>query len=321
MFSLLSYGEVLVDFLPINGLANQNEAVSYHPLAGGAPANVAVAYAKLGANSYFAGGISEDNFGAMLMQQLVQENVNTALVQRIKNSNTAVVLVSLDESGERSFNFYRHDSADTQYDSTQVDEAYWQDIGVFHFCSNTLTSDAMYLDTLYAIKRAKENNTVISFDVNLRQQLWPDLSLLPTRVTACLEKSDIIKFSKDEAQYLANAMQLGLAAYYHFVLTLGAKLMVITDGANTIQVMTNNNCLMIDVPSITPVDTTAAGDSFIAGLLFYFNQQANAKSLLKLIEQEGLIANAVAFAASCGAFTCQKKGAFTALPKLTDLSG
>jgi len=316
MLSLLSYGEILVDFLP-----DTTNAQTYIPLAGGAPANVAVAYAKLGGSAYFAGGISEDNFGDMLMHQLTIEGINTSYVKRVAEANTALVLVSLDNSGERSFNFYRHNSADTQYSSAQIDEINWQDIGIFHYCSNTLTSDAMYNDTLYAIEKATANKVMISFDVNLRQQLWHDVTLLPNRVETCISKSDIVKLSKDEAIYLAKARQCDIEAYGNYLLTLGAKLILITDGANAVQVIASNYSTILNVPRITPVDTTAAGDSFIAGFLFYLRQNTNGNSqtLVNAIELSERISSAVLFGAKCGAFTCQQKGAFTALPSLTDL--
>ena len=156
MLSLLSYGEVLVDFLP----TSINDP-SYIPLAGGAPANVAVAYAKLGGTAYFAGGISEDNFGNMLMQELENEGVNTTFVKRIADANTALVLVSLDPCGERTFNFYRHNTADMKYGISQVDKIDWQNMAFFHFCSNTLTSQPIYSDTHYAIINAKKNLSLI----------------------------------------------------------------------------------------------------------------------------------------------------------------
>jgi fructokinase len=318
MLSLLSYGEVLVDFLP----TSVNDP-SYIPLAGGAPANVAVAYAKLGGTSYFAGGISEDNFGNMLIQELENEGVNTNFVKIIEDANTALVLVSLDSSGERTFNFYRHNTADTQYGISQVDNINWQNIGFFHFCSNTLTSQPMYSDTLYAITSAKKNNVLISFDVNLRQQLWQDLSVLMYRVEACIAESDIIKLSKDEARYLANIKQVDVESYINFILTLGPKLIVITDGPNAVQVTCDSFTVLVDVPRISPVDTTGAGDSFISGFLFSLAQSVeeneNINTLFDVIKQRDYISAAVLFGSKCGAFTCQKKGAFTALPSLTDL--
>jgi fructokinase len=318
MLSLLSYGEVLVDLLPTSV-----NVPSYTPLAGGAPANVAVAYAKLGGTSYFAGGISKDNFGNMLMQQLENEGVNTSYVSKIQDANTALVLVSLDKSGERTFNFYRHNTADTQYGRTAVDQIKWQAIGIFHYCSNTLTSESMFDDTLYAIEKAKANNVVISFDVNLRQQLWHDLTLLPTFVEACIKNSHIVKLSKDEAEYLAKCRKVDLEDYINYLLSLSVKLIVITDGANAVHVACVSFSATLDVPKISPVDTTAAGDSFIAGFLFSLvqsiNGNENTKALFNVIGQRNHVTAAVLFAAKCGAFTCNKKGAFTSLPKLIDL--
>ncbi|GLX78696.1 fructokinase [Thalassotalea insulae] len=316
MFSLLSFGEALVDFLPDN-----IEATSYTPLAGGAPANVAVAFAKLGGNSYFAGGISTDNFGTMLMQQLTEYGVNTSFVSQISDAISAIVLVGLDQTGERSFNFYRHHTADTQYTSADIANINWRDIGVFHFCSNTLTDETMYQNTLCAIKAAKSQNALISFDVNLRQQLWDDLTLLPARVSACIEKSDIIKLSKDEAQYLAQLQQLNIEQYTSQLLAQGVKLVVITDGANAVQFISPSFAGQQKVPEIKALDTTAAGDSFIASLLFYLTQYAgsNAIRVIQTIEKQALVTAAVKFASQCGALTCQRKGAFTALPLITEL--
>ncbi|MBA6262668.1 carbohydrate kinase [Colwellia sp. Bg11-12] len=318
MFSLLSYGEVLVDFLP----TSVNNP-SYIPLAGGAPANVAVAYAKLGGPGYFAGGVSEDSFGNMLMQALENEGVNTDFVKRIAGANTALVLVSLDSCGERTFNFYRHNTADMQYGISQVDKINWKNMGFFHFCSNTLTSQPMYSNTLYAIKNAKKNNVLISFDVNLRQQLWQDLSLLISRVEACIEESDIVKLSKDEAEYLAKIKQVDVDIYVQYLLLLGAKLIVITDGPNPVQVTCASFSIILKVPKVSPVDTTGAGDSFISGFLFSLAKSVeddeSIDTLFEIIEQREHVSAAVLFGANCGAFTCQKKGAFTALPHLTDI--
>jgi len=318
MISLLSYGEILVDFLP-----NSADASSYMPLAGGAPANVAVAFSKLGGESYFAGGLSTDNFGAMLMNKLSDEGVDTTYAKTIPDVNTALVLVSLDSSGERSFNFYRNNTADTKYSRAHIDEIQWQDIGVFHYCSNTLTNELMFSNTLYALDNAKANNVLISFDVNLRQQLWYDVTLLPYRVEKCVKKSDIIKLSKDEAEYLAKIKLLDVDGYINYLLSLGSKLIVMTDGPNAVQVTHENFKVLVEVAKISPVDTTGAGDSFISGLLFSLAQTVqknlNIASLFECIEQREQVSVAVIFAAKCGAFTCLKKGAFTALPLLSDL--
>jgi len=308
MFSLLSYGEVLVDFLPTDQGGN------FYPMAGGAPANVAVAFAKLGGKSFFAGGISNDNFGTMLFQELEKNNVNIKYVYRAEQANTALVLVSLDSAGERTFNFYRHDTADTQYEKTQIDKIHWQDIGLFHFCSNTLTNTSMHTNTLYAVKKAKLNNALVSFDVNLRQQLWSELNLLPERVHDGLKRSDLVKLSKDEALYLAAQADQSYQEYINSLIDLGIKLIIITDGANRVQVISSAFSSYINVPVIKAVDTTAAGDSFIASFIFSLTEQTQSSALTHTLNELDKVTNAVLFAAKCGAYTCQKKGAFAALP-------
>jgi len=308
MFSLLSYGEVLVDFLP------DAQGDTFYPMAGGAPANVAVAFAKLGGRSFFAGGISIDNFGTMLFQELEKNNVIIKYVYRVEQANTALVLVSLDSTGERSFNFYRHNTADTCYEKTQIDHINWQDISVFHFCSNTLTSTRMNSSSLYALEKAKLNNTLVSFDVNLRQQLWSELNLLPERVHACLKLSDLVKLSKDEAEYLAAQVDQSYQEYINSLIALGIKLIIITDGANRVQVISSAFSSYINVPVIKAVDTTAAGDSFIASFIFSLTEQTQSSTLTRTLIDLDKVTNAVLFAAKCGAYTCQKKGAFAALP-------
>ena len=313
MFSLLSYGEILVDFLPDT---NTN---SYSPMAGGAPANVAVAFAKLGGSSYFAGGISTDNFGKKLIQQLESENVKTEYVNVISHSNTALVLVSLAADGERSFNFYRHDTADTYYEKEQIDNIDWQDLDIFHFCSNTLTSKDLNNSSQYALKKAQLNNTLISFDANLRQQLWSNLALLPQRVKSAIKQSDVIKFSKEEVDYLAMQEGIDYQDYISQFTSSSSKLIIVTDGSKDVQIASATVNTFIPVPSIKAVDTTAAGDSFIASFLFSMSKQSSTTSLTRSLTDLHKVSNAVVFAASCGAYTCQNKGAFAALPTINDI--
>lgn len=314
MFSLLSYGEVLVDFLP-----DENALGAYRPMAGGAPANVAVAFAKLGGDSYFAGGLSQDNFGTFLKNSLADESVKLDYAYDFEHANTAMVLVSLDDTGERSFSFYRHDTADTQYLTEQVQKIDFNDIDIFHFCSNTLTNLDMYDSNVLALLCAKESNTLISFDVNLRQSLWSKLNDLPKRVEKCLTMSDLVKLSKEEAQYLADAKQMFYQDYIAFVLSLGVELILITDGPGAVQIVTNTFSEFVEVPKIKAVDTTAGGDSFIAGFLYSYTQQVTSNKIDSFLSDLEVIKKGVVFASKCGAHTCQKKGAFAALPTLSDL--
>lgn len=309
MFTLLSYGEVLVDFLP-----GDDNTDTYRPMAGGAPANVAVAYAKLGGNSYFAGGISSDNFGKMLSGQLRDLGVRDDYLITIDNSNTAIVVVSLDENGERSFSFYRDYTADTLFSKAHFDTVKWPTVDIIHFCSNTLTSQRMFDVTEYGLRKARSTGKLVSFDVNLRYSLWPDLCYLPENVEQCMEYTDVLKLSREEADYLAAQKKLEYGQYLSWVLSLGVKLILVTNGPDAIELLTDGWSQTIDAPKIKAVDTTGAGDSFIAGFLYAMSQSAGPRRPLECLSDRSLLLEAAHFAARCGAHTCTQKGAFSALP-------
>ena len=180
MTKLLSLGELLIDMLP-----QDSHNTAYLPIPGGAPANVAVGYAKLGGSAAFCGGMGDDYFAKQLTDALKQYNVGTEYLFTIKNAQTAMVIVSLDETGERSFNFYRHNTADLLLAPEHLQQIQWDEISTLHFCSNTLTSIAIANTTLSALKQAKIHNKLVSFDVNLRYSLWHNIRDIEPNVRAC----------------------------------------------------------------------------------------------------------------------------------------
>lgn len=319
MSTLLSFGEALIDLLPqqqslINEKNERQQQTSYLPLCGGAPANVAVAYAKLGGESYFAGGISNDHFGQLLYQQLQQFNVKTTYIAQFANAPSAVVVVNLDDHGERSFNFYRHNSADMFYSTNHVNNIDWSGIDIFHFCSNTLTNKALSQVTHHALQAANTQRKLISFDVNLRQSLWESINQLPEQVEQCYSFCDILKFSKDEIEYLAQQKNINTADYISLCLRQGVALILITDGANAIKVFNQSSQSNFMPPQLTATDTTAAGDSFIASFLYWLGQHKQAKKWLNSVTNCADFDTALRFASQCSALTCMKKGGFVALP-------
>ena len=105
--SLVCFGEALIDFL-----SDGKQPESFTKYAGGAPANVSVAAAKLGLKTSFCGMLGDDMFGHFIKDELTQHGVNTQYCQFTDAAKTALAFVSLDESGERSFSFYRPPAAD-----------------------------------------------------------------------------------------------------------------------------------------------------------------------------------------------------------------
>ena len=315
MTKLLSLGELLIDMLPQD---SQNSA--YLPIPGGAPANVAVGYAKLGGKAAFCGGMGDDYFAKQLTNALEQYNVDTEYLFTIEGAQTAMVIVSLDESGERSFNFYRHQTADLLLTNEHLKRINWDKLSTLHFCSNTLTNTAIAKTTVCALKQAKNNQKIVSFDVNLRYSLWQNSNDIEQNVHACYAYCDIVKLSRDELNFLATQRQQSADAYLQSLLELGVKLVFLTDGPAPATVYHNAFNLSEAAPTITAVDTTSAGDAFIAGVLYYLNHSDNAVPLTDKLNDESIVKKALHFGLRCGSKACLAKGAFPALPTQQTLS-
>ena len=315
MNKLLSLGELLIDMLPQD---SKNSA--YLPIPGGAPANVAVGYAKLGGKAAFCGGMGDDYFAKQLTNALEQYNVDTEYLFTIEGAQTAMVIVSLDESGERSFNFYRHQTADLLLTNEHLKRINWDKLSTLHFCSNTLTNTAIAKTTVCALKQAKNNQKIVSFDVNLRYSLWQNSNDIEQNVHACYAYCDIVKLSRDELNFLATQRQQSADAYLQSLLELGVKLVFLTDGPAPATVYHNAFTLSEAAPTITAVDTTSAGDAFIAGVLYYLNHSDNAVPLTDKLNDESIVKKALHFGLRCGSKACLAKGAFPALPTQQTLS-
>nr|WP_246240042.1 carbohydrate kinase [Pseudoalteromonas caenipelagi] len=308
---LTCFGEALIDLLP-----NQEGALL--PIVGGAPANAAVGFAKLGGTAEFLGGLASDAFGQKIRSTLEYYGVTTNYCPTFDNTNTALAVVVLDEHNERQFSFYRNQTADLLVSEANFAKFRWPEIGAFHFCSNTLTTSHISNTHMALLKQAAAHQQLICFDVNLRLNLWHDLSQLSNRIEACYAYCDILKFSLEELEYLSQAANSTTQQYCHWLFSLGVKVVLLSDGKHPVKLITQSQCIEVTTPGIQVVDTTGAGDSLISGFLFYLAQLgvhkanlANATHKLELAAQ---------FAVKCGAHTCAQLGVMQALPTLEQIS-
>lgn len=307
---VMAFGEALIDFLS-NGATQVGELESFTKFPGGAPANVAVAVARLGGNSHFAGQVGDDAFGHFLKDSLESYGVATGSMLMTQAAKTALAFVSLDSTGERSFEFYRSPSADILFRESDFNPAWFQGQGVFHTCSNTLTDHDITQATLAGIRMARAANWIVSIDVNLRINLWPDHQVDCQRVINWMQSGDVIKASLEELAVLAEDP----FALIEESLTAGVTLFVLTDGGNPIRFFTHSGKGEVVTPQVEVKDTTAAGDAFVGGLLYQLAELGGDRDAMAALSAEQLTA-IIRFAAACGADSVTKLGAYPSLPNL-----
>lgn len=315
MKTVICFGEALIDFINTNkhaeGPLTLNEFSQY---PGGAPANVAVAIAKLGGEAMFVGQVGQDMFGDFLKHALSDYGVNTRYMVRHPSAKTALAFVLLDEDGECSFSFYRDNTADVIFASEQINNDCFNGGAIFHCCSNTLTNKGISATTNTAVALATKRELLISFDVNLRHNLWPNEQVNIARVNNLAKQADVLKYSKDELTYLAQSQD---DAYIEQLLSQGVALILVTDGGGIIHYYSQTDSGIISPPQVKAVDTTAGGDAFIGGFLYGLSQVKSPKATLR---NEEKFMPLIHFAAKCGAHAVTQYGAFPALPTLTDVT-
>ncbi|KAL8491833.1 hypothetical protein ACS0TY_023441 [Phlomoides rotata] len=199
---IVSFGEMLIDFVPTVSGVSLAEAPGFLKAPGGAPANVAVAVARLGGRAAFVGKLGDDEFGHMLVGILKENGVSPDGVRFDKDARTALAFVTLRADGEREFMFYRNPSADMLLTPHQLNLDLIRSGKVFHFGSVSLIVEPCRSSHLKAMEVAKAAGALLSYDPNLRLPLWPSAEEARRRIMSIWDKADVIKISDDELIFL-----------------------------------------------------------------------------------------------------------------------
>lgn len=308
---VVSLGEMLIDFVP-DRRGNMQQVESFRKAPGGAPANVAVAVARLGGRSAFIGKMGRDPFGSFLVDTLAGESVDTHGVVLTDEAKTGLAFISLDEDGDRSFLFYRDPSADMLLRPEDLNDEVLNKGLIFHFGSITQIYQDSREATIEAARRARQFGKVVSFDVNLRLHLWPSQQAAVEQIKRSIPLCDILKVSEEEMELLTGEQDAAAGAKQ--LLEQGPQLVLVTLGAKGAYYRTADFSGKVSTLRVEPVDTTGAGDAFVGGLLLQVAQRMRGRSFSQVIGFEEELREAVRYANAVGAFTVTRPGAIPALP-------
>ncbi|MCR5121115.1 MAG: carbohydrate kinase, partial [Ruminococcus sp.] len=267
--TLIAIGEALIDFIPDKTGCSFDEVGAFSPKLGGAPANVCGAFAKLGGKSRLLTQLGDDPFGHKILNELEECGIDVSCVSLTDKANTALAFVSLGADGERTFSFYRKPSADMLYSPENVRGEYFSDVFALHFCSVSLGDFPMKQSHIAAIEKARENGALISFDPNLRFQLWNDREDLKRTVNEFIPLANILKISDEELGFITGETDINKALEKlrkHF----GKRLCMVlyTCGSGGAYAFTGNGSAFSPGIKVNAVDTTGAGDGFIGAFLW-----------------------------------------------------
>ncbi|WP_088347177.1 MULTISPECIES: PfkB family carbohydrate kinase [Rhodomicrobium] len=306
MADVVCFGDLLIDFIPTTSGMSFADLPSFQPAPGGAAANVAVGLARLGVASAFMGKVGDEAFGHLLVDTLAREGVDVAPIRFDERARTALAFVTLTAEGERDFLFFRHPSADMLFTPGEVDVAAIQAAKIFHFDSISLAPAQSRGTALFAADEAAKAGKLISYDVNLRPPLWDGEDEARAGIVEGLQRAAVVKISDSELEFMTGgaAAQDFRARLWHD----GLKLAVISLGERGCVAITPET--EIEVPSVpvAVVDTTGAGDGFVAGLLSGIARNPAVLGDVPALAELCRFSNAV------GALTTTARGAIPSLP-------
>ncbi len=313
MFDVVAMGELLIDFTPSGLSTSGNQLFEQNP--GGAPANVLASMAKLNKKCAFIGMVGHDQFGVFLKDVLQDIGIDIRGLRQSKEYHTTLAFVHLTSDGDRSFSFYRNPGADMMLRPEDLDFEVIGQAKIFHFGSISLTSEPARSATLAAVKFAKAQGKLVSYDPNYRPLLWPCKEQAVEMMKSGLEYTDILKISENELELLTGTTDLarGSALLYK----MGISVVLVTLGSEGCYYSYQGGSGKIPAFHVDTIDTTGAGDAFLGGVLYWFSQ-FNLLEIQKLDLDEFI--KIITFANAVGGLTTTQKGAIPALPSLKEIT-
>lgn len=305
-YDVTALGELLIDFTENGNSEQGNPLMEANP--GGAPCNMLSMIQKLGGTTAFIGKVGKDMFGRQLRQAVESVGIDTRNLMEDEEVHTTLAFVHTFPDGDRDFSFYRNPGADMMLTKEEIQEDLIRNSKVFHFGTLSSTHEGVREATRYAIDVAKEAGCLVSFDPNLRPPLWKTLEDARKEIEYGLSKTDILKISDNEVEFLC-----GTSDYDE-----GAKMLIekynipfvcVTLGKDGSRAYYKG--MHVEVPGFVQkntIETTGAGDTFCGCMLHYIIQHG----LEDLTEED--LRELLTFANAAASVITTRKGALAVLP-------
>ena len=305
-YDVTALGELLIDFTENGNSEQGNPLMEANP--GGAPCNMLSMIQKLGGTTAFIGKVGKDMFGRQLRQAVESVGIDTRNLMEDEEVHTTLAFVHTFPDGDRDFSFYRNPGADMMLTKEEIQEDLIRNSKVFHFGTLSSTHEGVREATRYAIDVAKEAGCLVSFDPNLRPLLWKTLEDARKEIEYGLSKTDILKISDNEVEFLC-----GTSDYDE-----GAKMLIekynipfvcVTLGKDGSRAYYKG--MRVEVPGFVQkntIETTGAGDTFCGCMLHYIIQHG-----LEDLTEENL-RELLTFANAAASVITTRKGALAVMP-------
>ena len=306
MYDVIALGELLVDLAERTKDENGYPTLAANP--GGAPGNFLAALSAYGKKTAFLAKVGDDTFGHLLTGTMRRAGIDTRGILISPDTFTTLAFVTFDAHGDRSFAFARKPGADTQLRWEEIDPAMLEQARVFHFGSLSCTDEPARTATQKAAAYARAHGKLVTYDPNYRAPLWKTEQEAKAQILWGLSQADIVKISDEETQFLWGC---GPEEGAERVLSLGAKLVMVTLGPKGCLLKNAQAEFSCGCPKVHPIDTTGAGDIFGGSAVSRFLELNKAPEALTRDD----LAYMARYAAAAASLSTEVSGAIPSIPE------
>jgi len=263
------------------------------PIVGGGPANTAKAVARLGYSTYFVGGISSDEYGKAIDEELSRSGVDLSLAYR-GDESTALAIATIDNNGLAKYEFELEETASFAFDKS------WLPLGepqVLHVGSVATLIEPGATELL---KWVSSKSMPVIFDPNVRPSIQSNKDIYRTSVERWIGIATIVKLSEDDLSFLYEEKSDDVISSW---LLRGVSIVVVTRAENGLRAYSKGSVIEVPAVQVNLVDSVGAGDTIgavlVEGVLVHGIAGMVGDTLKSVLER----------AAKAAAITCSRAGA------------
>ena len=242
-------GEVLIDLIP-NGNTSK-------PIVGGGPANTAKALARVGVDTQFIDGISTDDYGLMIKDELLTSGIKLDYV-KYSDKPTCLAKVSLDKKGSASYEFVIEGTATFDFSQQWLPNPAQLKPSLL-YTGTLATIIEPGASELFTWAQSVAKSAPIVFDPNIRAAVMDDRKIYLSQVERWVAISSAVKVSQEDLTWLYPSLEIDQIVDNW--LTLGALLVVVTFGDQGLAAYRFGEKIKVDAIKVKVVDSVGAGDT------------------------------------------------------------
>jgi fructokinase len=258
---------------------------------GGSAFNASITLGRLGAPITFISEMGNDRVGDMIQSFLEENGVDTRLISRYENGQSAIALAFLNDKNDADYQFYK----DYPHQRLNVDFPEFKAQDLLLFGSFYALNPGIRPRVRLLLEKASSAGTLVVYDPNFRVTHLADRNKLLPVIEENMRFASVIRASDEDLSHIFGVDHADDA--WERIRNY-CPVLVYTSSAHGVQLRTERLSLSIEVEKIEPVSTIGAGDTFNAGLLYGIFRNGYTREQIGVLERgawEELIGYATAF--------------------------